>query len=204
MSRVARGRAPGAVLFLAAGWSRSRGSAQVDCFLTHTTERDARPDPARISIALAALLRRITGRGPRYCPSIEDKVVRFAERQRHQIFVEPEGLDTDWTYLSGLSMSLPAGSPGRGRPEPSGAGAGGDSPAGLRDRVRRRLPGAARRHAGGAGAPRAVPRRAGERDLRVRGGGRAGARGRGERGARGEGAGARAVHARRGTRPTSG
>ena len=48
-----------------------------------------------------------SGRGPRYCPSIEDKVVRFSEKPRHQIFVEPEGLSTDWLYLNGLSMSLP-------------------------------------------------------------------------------------------------
>jgi len=49
------------------------------------------------------------GRGPRYCPSIEDKVVRFPDRERHTIFIEPEGHGTDWTYLGGLSMSLPVG-----------------------------------------------------------------------------------------------
>ena len=49
----------------------------------------------------------ITGTGPRYCPSIEDKVVRFAERDRHQIFLEPEGLDDDTVYPNGISTSLP-------------------------------------------------------------------------------------------------
>jgi tRNA uridine 5-carboxymethylaminomethyl modification enzyme len=80
---------------------------QVDCFLTHTTERVH--DLIRKNLSLSPLYSgRITGRGPRYCPSIEDKVVRFPDRPRHQIFVEPEGLSTDWTYLNGLSMSLPA------------------------------------------------------------------------------------------------
>ena len=50
---------------------------------------------------------RITGIGPRYCPSIEDKVVRFADKDRHQVFVEPEGRDTDEIYLNGISASLP-------------------------------------------------------------------------------------------------
>jgi tRNA uridine 5-carboxymethylaminomethyl modification enzyme len=49
----------------------------------------------------------ITGIGPRYCPSVEDKVVKFADRERHQIFLEPEGLDTDEIYLNGLSSSMP-------------------------------------------------------------------------------------------------
>ena len=49
----------------------------------------------------------ITGMGPRYCPSIEDKVVRFADKERHQIFLEPEGLDDDTVYPNGISTSLP-------------------------------------------------------------------------------------------------
>ncbi|HQR66285.1 MAG TPA: FAD-dependent oxidoreductase, partial [Thermoanaerobaculia bacterium] len=81
---------------------------QVDCWLTHTNERVH--ETIRRNLGRSPLYSgRITGRGPRYCPSIEDKVVRFADRARHQIFVEPEGLSTDWTYLNGLSMSLPAG-----------------------------------------------------------------------------------------------
>ena len=79
---------------------------QVDCWLTHTDE--AVHDLIRASLPLSPLYSgRIVGRGPRYCPSIEDKVVRFADKPRHQIFVEPEGLTTDWLYLNGLSMSLP-------------------------------------------------------------------------------------------------
>ena len=50
----------------------------------------------------------ISSTGPRYCPSIEDKVVRFAEKQSHHIFLEPEGLDTDEIYCNGISTSLPA------------------------------------------------------------------------------------------------
>ena len=79
---------------------------QVDCHLTHTSA--AVHDLIRASLPLSPLYSgRITGRGPRYCPSIEDKVVRFPDKARHQIFVEPEGLSTDWWYLNGLSMSLP-------------------------------------------------------------------------------------------------
>ena len=51
---------------------------------------------------------RIQGVGPRYCPSVEDKVMRFADKERHQVFLEPEGLDTDVIYVNGLSTSLPA------------------------------------------------------------------------------------------------
>mgnify|MGYP000208229655 FL=1 len=49
----------------------------------------------------------IEGIGPRYCPSIEDKVVRFADKTRHQLFIEPMGLDTNEMYLQGMSSSLP-------------------------------------------------------------------------------------------------
>jgi tRNA uridine 5-carboxymethylaminomethyl modification enzyme len=50
----------------------------------------------------------IQSTGPRYCPSIEDKVVRFADKDQHHIFLEPEGLDTDEIYCNGISTSLPA------------------------------------------------------------------------------------------------
>ncbi len=49
----------------------------------------------------------ISGQGPRYCPSVEDKMVRFADKERHQVFLEPEGLDSEWVYPNGLSTSLP-------------------------------------------------------------------------------------------------
>ena len=49
----------------------------------------------------------IKGVGPRYCPSIEDKIVRFADKPRHQVFLEPEGRDTDEYYLDGISTSMP-------------------------------------------------------------------------------------------------
>ncbi|MGZ7153906.1 FAD-dependent oxidoreductase, partial [Streptococcus pyogenes] len=49
----------------------------------------------------------VKGVGPRYCPSIEDKIVRFADKERHQLFLEPEGRDTDEIYIQGLSTSLP-------------------------------------------------------------------------------------------------
>ena len=50
----------------------------------------------------------IAGIGPRYCPSLEDKVMRFPDRERHQLFLEPEGLDVEEIYVNGFSMSLPA------------------------------------------------------------------------------------------------
>ena len=79
---------------------------QVPCHITHT-------NPATHEIIRGALDRSpmfsgaIEGVGPRYCPSIEDKVVRFRERQSHQVFVEPEGLDTPELYPNGISTSLP-------------------------------------------------------------------------------------------------
>jgi tRNA uridine 5-carboxymethylaminomethyl modification enzyme len=80
---------------------------QVSCFLTYTGEETHR-------IVRAALPRSplytgvIQGVGPRYCPSIEDKIVRFPHRERHQVFLEPEGLDTESIYCNGVSTSIPA------------------------------------------------------------------------------------------------
>ena len=80
---------------------------QVECFLTYTNERAHAL--IRDNIHRAPMYAgRIQGIGPRYCPSVEDKVMRFAERERHQIFLEPEGLATDVVYANGISTSLPA------------------------------------------------------------------------------------------------
>ena len=79
---------------------------QVSCGITHTTAETHRIIEENIGKS-AAYGGGISGRGPRYCPSIEDKVVRFAERQSHQIFLEPEGLDDDTVYPNGISTSLP-------------------------------------------------------------------------------------------------
>ncbi|MEJ2646201.1 MAG: tRNA uridine-5-carboxymethylaminomethyl(34) synthesis enzyme MnmG, partial [Gammaproteobacteria bacterium] len=79
---------------------------QVSCHITRTTERVH--DIIRAGLDRSPLYAGvIEGAGPRYCPSIEDKVVRFAERDSHQIFVEPEGLDTHEVYPNGISTSLP-------------------------------------------------------------------------------------------------
>jgi len=79
---------------------------QVSCYITYTTEKTK-------EIILSNIERspmysgKIKGIGPRYCPSIEDKVVRFSDKERHQIFLEPEGLTTEEFYVNGISSSLP-------------------------------------------------------------------------------------------------
>lgn len=81
-------------------------SPQVDCWITHTNEGShalIRDNLHRTPMRAG----RITATGVRYCPSIEDKVVRFADRQRHQVFLEPEGLEDDTIYPNGISTSLP-------------------------------------------------------------------------------------------------
>ena len=83
------------------------GVPQVPCHITGTTE--ASHDIIRANLHRAPMYSgRIHGAGPRYCPSIEDKVVRFADRSRHRIFLEPEGLDDHTVYPNGISTSLPA------------------------------------------------------------------------------------------------
>ena len=79
---------------------------QVDCYLTYTNEETHKI--IRENLHRSPLYGgEITGTGPRYCPSIEDKVVRFSDKPRHQIFVEPIGIDTDEMYIQGMSSSLP-------------------------------------------------------------------------------------------------
>lgn len=79
---------------------------QIRCYLTYTTAETA--TVVRDNLARSPLYQGIIqGLGPRYCPSLEDKIVRFCDKDRHQVFLEPEGLDTDRVYPNGLSTSLP-------------------------------------------------------------------------------------------------
>ena len=87
--------------------TRAITTPQVSCFITRTTEETHRIIADNIHRS-AMYSGRIQSRGPRYCPSIEDKIVRFADRDSHQIFLEPEGLDDPTIYPNGLSTSLPA------------------------------------------------------------------------------------------------
>jgi len=91
-------------------WRTERASfpslPQIPCHLTWTNERTH--ELIRANVHLAPMYAgRIQGVGPRYCPSVEDKVMRFADRDRHQVFLEPEGLDTEVVYVNGVSTSLP-------------------------------------------------------------------------------------------------
>lgn len=79
---------------------------QVDCHIAYTNEQTHQV--IKDNIHLSAMYGgKITGKGPRYCPSIEDKIVRFVDRPRHLLFLEPEGLNTKRVYINGLSTSLP-------------------------------------------------------------------------------------------------
>jgi len=82
------------------------GLPQVPCYITYTSEETKKIvlDHLHLSPMYSG---KIQSRGPRYCPSIEDKFVRFADKGRHQIFIEPEGLQTDELYINGISTSLP-------------------------------------------------------------------------------------------------
>lgn len=90
-------------------WTNPEGFPRLPqrcCWLTHTTP--ATHEAVRANLDRSPLYGgRIVGRGPRYCPSLEDKVVRFAQRERHAVFLEPEGVDSPRVYPAGLSTSLP-------------------------------------------------------------------------------------------------
>ncbi|ABG30147.1 glucose inhibited division protein A [Roseobacter denitrificans OCh 114] len=86
--------------------SKGVSARQVSCGITHTNVRTH--DIIRDNITRSAMYGgHIDGVGPRYCPSIEDKIIRFADKESHQIFLEPEGLNTDAVYPNGISTSLP-------------------------------------------------------------------------------------------------
>lgn len=82
------------------------GLPQVPCYITYTSEETKKVvlDHLHLSPMYSGKIKSV---GPRYCPSIEDKFVRFADKDRHQIFIEPEGLQTDELYINGISTSLP-------------------------------------------------------------------------------------------------
>ena len=92
------GYPPGSVL--------ERNGGQSPCYITHTSDATARVVRANLHKS-PMYSGQIEGVGPRYCPSIEDKIVRFADKERHQIFLEPEGIATDEIYVNGFSTSLP-------------------------------------------------------------------------------------------------
>ncbi len=84
---------------------REQHPRQIPCFITHTNEQTH--DVIRSNLDRSPMYAGvIEGIGPRYCPSIEDKVMRFADKNSHQIFIEPEGLTTHELYPNGISTSL--------------------------------------------------------------------------------------------------
>jgi tRNA uridine 5-carboxymethylaminomethyl modification enzyme len=87
--------------------NRAPQARQIACGVTETNP--ATHDIIRANLARSAMFTgNITGRGPRYCPSVEDKITRFADKDGHNVFLEPEGLDDDTVYPNGISTSLPA------------------------------------------------------------------------------------------------
>ena len=111
-----------------------RPQPQLACAITRTNERSH--DVIRAGLGRSPLFAgAIEGRGPRYCPSIEDKVHRFGDRDGHQIFLEPEGLDTHLVYPNGISTSLPTDVQVALVQQHRGAGAGRDRPARLCGRI---------------------------------------------------------------------
>ena len=103
---------------------------QIHCYLARTTAETKRI--IQESIARSPLYSgQIEGVGPRYCPSIEDKFVKFPDKESHQIFLEPEGLDTNEIYVNGMSTSMPIDVQAAVIASIPGSGERGDDPAGL-------------------------------------------------------------------------
>ena len=108
---------------------------QLPCWITYTN--DTVHDLIRANLHRAPMYSgQISSNGPRYCPSIEDKVVRFAERSQHQLFLEPEGYDTEEVYVNGISTSLPRDVQDAMFRSIKGLGAGSDYALRLRRRIR--------------------------------------------------------------------
>ena len=146
---------------------------QIHCHLLHTNERIR--DLVRANIDRSPLFNgQIQGIGPRYCPSLEDKIVRFPDKERHQIFLEPEGVDAREIYVNGFSMSLPRRCADRSGPRAPWARGRGASTSGLRDRVRLHPTDRAHQTAGDQTRRRPLPRGSDQRYVRLRGGRRAG------------------------------
>ena len=172
---------------------------QILCWLTYTGA--FAHDLIRANLHRAPMYSgQIQAAGPRYCPSIEDKVVRFAEKERHQVFVEPEGLAASVALHERHLDLAAAGRAGRRRPLAARLRAREDRPLRLRGRVRLRESGAARADAAGPRRRRSLPRRPDQRHLRLRGGRRAGTARRDQRPA--GGSRRRAGRSSAATRPT--
>ena len=161
-----------------------RCETRSSCWLLHTNERVR--ELVREHIDQSPLYNgQIQGIGPRYCPSLEDKIMRFPDRERHQIYLEPEGLDVDEIYVNGFSMSLPRDVQEQLVHALPGLEDARDAAARLRGRVRLRPADRAEVDARDAARRGLVLRRADQRHVRLRGSGGAGARGRHQRRARG-------------------
>ncbi len=146
---------------------------QVHCGITRTTEATHRV--VRDNVHRSPMYSgQIASRGPRYCPSIEDKIVRFGERDGHQIFLEPEGLDDPTVYPNGISTSLPEDVQLALIATIPGPGKGPHDPAWLRHRVRPRRPARTPADAGIQARSGAVSGRPDQRHDRLRGSGGAG------------------------------
>ena len=166
----ARRRSAGAVFV-----SHAAAIARADRLPPDSHQRSRPRSGARAtSIASPLFNGQIQGIGPRYCPSLEDKIVRFPDKERHQIFLEPEGLDAREIYVNGFSTSLPRDVQARSRARAAGTRGRRDAAAGLRGRVRLHPADGADAAARDEARRRAVSRRADQRHVRLRGGGRAG------------------------------